>query len=77
VSFGYQGTDLRRGAELAISYSMYDYLHKYQEYVQPFMRVRPPFTDVKLLNDPKSTLPELIECVITIGTNVIWWQLIL
>ena len=45
---------MRRGAELTISYSMYDYLHKYQEYVQPFMRVKPPFTDVKLLSDPKS-----------------------
>src|SRR5690242_4411306 len=45
-----QSTDMRRGAELVISYSMYDYLHKYQEYVQPFMRVKPPFTDIKLLN---------------------------
>jgi hypothetical protein len=33
---------------------MYDYLHKYQQYVQPFMRVKPPFADIKAVSDPKS-----------------------
>jgi hypothetical protein len=66
------GTDLRRGAELAISYSMYDYLHKYQEYVQPFMRVRPPFTDVKLLNDPKTDPLKvtLMSSIFSIGATI-------